>query len=274
MTMQSSQSQGAVRRRPPPRIVEVRGVTRLTPRMVRITFGGEQMEGFNSKGPAEHVRIFLPDNETGELLLPTPGPEGNEFPEGMRPASRAYTPRRWDAGANELVVDIALHDHGPGSAWAASVKEGDVAVIGGQAGGAYFPDAEADWYVVGGDEAALPAIGTLLEAMPSTMRAYVFAEVEDAAEEQELSSDAPFEVTWLHRENGAMPGRALAETMKAMALPEGNGRIWVSCEADVMREIRKHYIEDRGLDRSVLRTQGYWKMGDINHPDHDMGEDV
>ena len=38
-----------------------------------------------------------------------------------------------------------------------------------------------------------------------------------------------------------------------------------------MREIRKHYIEDRGLDRSVLRTQGYWKMGDINHPDHGHG---
>ena len=76
MTMQSSQSQGAVRRRPPPRIVEVRAVTRLTPRMVRITFGGEQMEGFNSKGPAEHVRIFLPDNETGELLLPDTGTGG------------------------------------------------------------------------------------------------------------------------------------------------------------------------------------------------------
>ena len=91
----------------------------------------------------------------------------------------------------------------------------------GRAGGAYFPDAEAEWYVVGGDEAALPAIGTLLEAMPSTMRAYVFAEVEDAAEEQALSSDAPFEVTWLHRENGAMPGRALAEAMKIVELPEG-----------------------------------------------------
>ena len=112
--------------------------------MVRITLGGEQLEGFASKGPAEHVRIFLPNSETGELLLPEPGPEGNEFPEGMRPASRAYTPRRWDAAANELVVDIALHDNGPGAAWAASVKEGDVAVIGGQAGGAYFPDADAD----------------------------------------------------------------------------------------------------------------------------------
>ena len=116
MTTQSPDNPTPVRRRrPPPRVVEVRGVTRVTPRMVRITFGGEQLDGFNSKGPAEHVRIFLPNSETGELLLPEPGPEGNEFPEGMRPASRAYTPRRWDAAANELVVDIALHEQRPRS---------------------------------------------------------------------------------------------------------------------------------------------------------------
>ena len=187
MTTQSPDNPSRVRRRrPPPRVVEVRSVTRITPRMVRITLGGEQLEGFDSKGPAEHIRIFLPDNETGEPLLPELGPEGNVFPDGMRPASRAYTPVDGDAAANELVVDIALHGHGPGAAWAANVKRGDVAVIGGQAGGAYFPDADADWYFIGGDEAALPAIGTLLDAMPSTMRAYIFAEVQDAAEEQEL----------------------------------------------------------------------------------------
>ena len=269
------QPPAAPRRRPPPRVVEVRRVTRITPRMVRITLGGEQMTGFNSKGPAEHVRIYLPDAESGELVLPVEGPEGLNFPpDKPRPMSRAYTPRRWDAESGELDVDIALHEYGPGAAWAASVKEGDTAVISGQPGGAYFPDAGAAWYVIGGDEAALPAIGTLLEVLPSTMRAYVIAEVHDAAEEQELESAAPFEVTWLHREAGARPGRALADTLKSASLPEGDGRIWVSCEANIMRELRRHYIEDRRLDRSMLRTQGYWKMGDVNHPDHDMGDDV
>ena len=82
---------------PPPRVVEVRRLTWLTSRMVRITFGGEQMAGFESKGPAEHIRVFMPASETGELLLPVMGPEGNAFPEDRpRPASRAYTPRRWN----------------------------------------------------------------------------------------------------------------------------------------------------------------------------------
>ncbi|MCY4623629.1 MAG: siderophore-interacting protein [Chloroflexi bacterium] len=268
-------SQPVPRRRPPPRVVEVRRVERITPRMVRITLGGRQLKGFQSKGPAEHVRIFMPDPETGELLMPVEGPEGLAFPaDRPRPMSRAYTPRRWDADACELDVDIALHEHGPGAAWASNVTAGDTVVIGGSAGGAYFLDAEAEWYVIGGDEAALPAICTLLEALPPTMRAQVYAEVHDADEEQELSCAAPFQVTWLHRENRSTPGRLLAEAMKVAELPEGDGRIWVSCEAGVMREIRKHFIEDRGLDRSVLRTQGYWKQGEVNHPDHDMGDDV
>ena len=268
-------SQPARRRRPPPRVVDVLEVERITPRMVRITLGGEQMKEFHSKGPAEHFRIYLPDAATGSLPLPVDGPDGLTFPEDQqRPMSRAYTPRRWDADAGELVVDIALHEHGPGAAWASTIKAGDTAVISGQAGGTYFPEAEVDWYLIGGDEAALPAIGTVLEAMPKNVRAHVFAEVHDAQEHQELTSPATFEVTWLHREGGGTPGRRLADALKAAPLPEGNGRIWVSCEADVMREIRRYYLEERGVDRSMLRTQGYWKMGDINHPDHDMGDDV
>ena len=67
---------------------------------------------------------------------------------------------------------------------------------------------------------------------------------------------------------------ALADAVKGFELPQGAGRIWVSCEASIMREIRRHCIEERGLDRSMLRTQGYWKAGASNHPDHDMGDDV
>ena len=262
-------------KRPPPRVVEVRRVTQLTPRMVRITFGGQQMNGFQSRGPAEHFRVYLPDSETGELVMPVIGPEGNAFPEDRpRPASRAYTPRRWDPESGELDVDIALHDHGPGAVWAASVKEGDTAVISGHAGGTYFPEENVDWYLIGGDEAALPAVATVLEAMPSSMRAYVLVEVHDADEEQALDSPAEMQVWWLHREQGETPGRMLAAAMCEAELPEGEGRVWVSCEANAMREIRRHFVEERGLDRKMLRTQGYWKAGATNHPDHDMGEDV
>ena len=120
----------------------------------------------------------------------------------------------------ELDIDIALHDEGPGPAWAMGVKEGAVAVISGRPGGTYFPDVDADWYLIGGDEAALPAIGTLLEALPSSIRAYVLAEVRDADEELELESAAGLQIRWLHRRAGEMPGRALAAAMREAELPQ------------------------------------------------------
>ena len=163
----SEQPAPARRKRPPPRIVDVVRVDQLTPHMTRVTFGGENMAGFVTKGPAEHIRIFLPDESTGQLPLPVPGPDGLEFPpDGERPKSRAYTPRRWDPDTLELDVDFVIHGEGPASAWASAVKAGDTAVVGGQASGAYLPESDVDWYVILGDEAALPAIGTLLDALP------------------------------------------------------------------------------------------------------------
>ena len=261
------------RKRPPPRVVEVRRVTQLTPHMVRITFGGEQMAGFESKGPAQHIRVYMPDSETGELLLPIKRPEGYAYPEDrQQPATRAYTVRRWDSGTRELDIDIVLHDGGPGPAWAAGLKEGDVAVIIGPPPRTYFPDMDVDWYLIGGDEAALPAIGTLLEALPSSIRAYVLAEVRDADAELELESAAALQLRWLHGQEGETQGRALAAAMREAELPKGKGFVWVTCEASIMREIRRHFIKERGFDRSILRTLGYWKAGAVDY--HDKGIDL
>ena len=260
---------------PPPLVVEVTGVERITPRVVRITFGGKQLLSFNYGGPASHLRVFLPDPETGKLALPVKGPDGYAYSRDMgRPPSRAYTPLRWSPKTPSLDVEIALHGEGPGAGWAQGVKEGDVAVISGRSGGAYFPDASVGWYIIAGDETALPAMKTLLEEMPPSMQVYALAEVQDAAEELAWESKANVSQLWLHRQEGRLTGRALAETMKSIALPAGDGRIWVSCEASIMREIRRHFIEERGLDRQMLRTQGYWKVGASNHPDRDLGEDV
>ncbi len=130
-------------RPPPPLIVNVRRVKQLTPHMMRITFGGEQLAGFHYAGPASHLRVFLPNSVTGELVFPVEGPEGNAFPQGSSlPPSRFYTPRRWKPEKLELDIEIALHGGGPGAAWAS--KEDDVAIISGRSGGTYFPDVSAN----------------------------------------------------------------------------------------------------------------------------------
>ena len=243
--------------------------------MIRATLGGEQMAGIESRGVAEHIRVYLPHAETGELPMPVMGPEGMNFPEDQdRPTSRAYTPRRWYLENNEVDVDFVIHGEGPASAWASTIKPGDTAVISGQPGGAYQPEMDVDWYVIGGDEAAIPAIATLLEVLPPAMRVHVYAEVLDEEEEQEITPSSQAQITWLHRNSAnELPGRKLAAAMRDVELPEGDGRVWVSCEASVMRGIKADFLE-RGVDRSMLRVQGYWKAGDVNHTDHDMGDDV
>jgi hypothetical protein len=37
--------------------------------------------------------------------------------------------------------------------------------------------------------------------------------------------------------------------------------------------VRRHLLDERGMDRQQLYTRGYWKLGAADHPDHDTGED-
>ena len=121
---QVSQTTGRVARRvrheTKMRLLQVRDVQRITPKMVRIVVGGEDLTGFISAAHDDHVKVFFPHPGQEKPVLPTPSPNGPVYPEGVeRPPSRDYTPRRYDGGANTLTLDFVLHDAGPATAWAA-----------------------------------------------------------------------------------------------------------------------------------------------------------
>jgi NADPH-dependent ferric siderophore reductase len=40
-----------------------------------------------------------------------------------------------------------------------------------------------------------------------------------------------------------------------------------------MRALRSYLVNDAGMSRDVLHTQGYWKIGEVNFPDHDYADD-
>jgi NADPH-dependent ferric siderophore reductase len=274
--MNQTQIQGqAMRRgRPKPRLAEVVSVEQLTPHMVRVLLTGEELAGFESKGPAEHLKVFLPAPGDDHIRLPEWGPEGPVLAGGQsRPLNRTYTPRRWDAERRELAVDFLLHGEGPGSTWAQQARAGQVVALSGQLGGAYRMDPEASSYLIAGDEAALPGVATILEALPAGASARVFVEVADASEELAMDSPAKIDITWLHHGSVAgQVGRGLERAI-ANASIGADTRVWVGCEAAVMRDIRRALIE-RGTDKTHMLTQGYWKYGATNHPDNDRGQDV
>ena len=69
-----------------------------------------------------------------------------------------------------------------------------------------------------------------------------------------------------------MPGKLLEETVYKAELPkEGRGCIYVACEAEIMRDMRKHFIAERGIDPTQVTARGYWKQSAVNHPDNDYG---
>jgi NADPH-dependent ferric siderophore reductase len=274
--MNQIESQKPRRIRAKPRLVEVVRVKRLTPLMVRVVFSGKELEGFVTKGPAEHLKVNFPPPGESKLALPEWGPDGPVLlPGQQRPLNRTYTPRLWDPETGELTVDFLLHGEGPGSSWAQQARPGHVVAVSNQPGGAYKADPDADWYLIGGDAAALPAIATLLDAVPASCFAHVFVEIADAHEELPLESSARFQVTWLHHNRTiGRVGRKLEKTAREFSFPEGNGRVWIGCEAGVMRDIRRYLLNERGMDRAHVHTQGYWKYGAVNHPDNDRGQDV
>jgi NADPH-dependent ferric siderophore reductase len=47
---------------------EVARVRRLSPRMVRVTFGGDDLADVASLGPDDHARVFFPDR-TGQTAM-------------------------------------------------------------------------------------------------------------------------------------------------------------------------------------------------------------
>ena len=111
--MNLPQTQKPRRVRAKPRLAEVVRIERLTPRMVRVVLGGKELEGFTTKGPAEHLKVNFPPPGEPKLVLPEWGPDGPILREGQqRPLNRTYTPRRWDVEARELTVDFLLARRG------------------------------------------------------------------------------------------------------------------------------------------------------------------
>ncbi|MFI5270041.1 MAG: siderophore-interacting protein, partial [Chloroflexota bacterium] len=270
----SERTQQPQRPRPRFRTAEVRRVERLSPRMVRITVGGEELDGFETPAPTQHLKLIIPEPGQDRPVLPDPSlPKGAVSPGQLRPLMRTYTVRRYDVATSELDIDFALHGDGPASSWAGQAKPGSVVALAGPGGRRYAPDLEAGHYLIAGDESAMPAIGILLEALPASVDAQVYVEVGDETEELDWRTDAQLHVRWLHRQGDQRPGDPLRSAIAQAPVPNGNARVWVACEASVMRQIRKHLLEDWRLDPSAIVTRGYWKEGEPNYRDGDYGED-
>ncbi|WP_415949185.1 siderophore-interacting protein [Streptomyces sp. KLOTTS4A1] len=234
--------------------------------LLRVTLGGESVEGFEAHAPDEHVKLLFPAPD-GSLPLPEPNGLMLTWPRPA-PISREYTVRRHDPVAGEIDIDFALHDGGLASDWACAVEPGAVVHVAGPPGGLIVPHAY-DHYVLAGDLTALPAIARRLEELPRTARGWAFVEVADAGQEIELAAPEGFEVHWLHR--GGRPagtGDALARAVTTVSVPEGERVfVWAAGEAGQLKPLRRWVRDDLRLEKADHDIAGYWKRGVTDYDD-------
>ncbi len=247
------------------REIRVAVVRDLTPRLRRITFRGGDLGRFATSDNL-HVRLYLPPPGLGAPGLeapswPRPGPDGRPvLPEPeRRPAVRYYTLRRVDADAGTLDIDLVLHDDdapegAPGADFARRARPGDLCGMSGPYGLGVRP---ALWYLLAGDETALPAIARILEELPDDARGTALIEVEDAADELPLQAPPGITVRWLHRRGAAGP---LVEAVRSLTLPADTATLfaWAACEFDDLGRLRE-YLRGCGIDRDRMLAVAYWR---------------
>ncbi|GAT67232.1 FAD-binding protein [Planomonospora sphaerica] len=163
--------------------------------------------------------------------------------------------------------------------------------VGGQE---WAPPPGADRLLLAGDETAVPAICSIAETLSPAVRARILLEVPQAADALPLDVPPGVRVTWLPRD-GARHGDllipAVREAVRELAAPEvspgaetaledvdvdadilwevpqptgpaaGGFYAWLAGEAGAVKLLRRHLVQEAGIDRSSVAFMGYWRLG-------------
>jgi NADPH-dependent ferric siderophore reductase len=241
-------------------LATVEETSRLTPRMIRVVLGGEDLRGFSAGEYSDHyVKLQFPPAGASYGAPFDVERIRAQFPRDEWPRTRSLTVRSWDAERRRLTIDFVDHgDVGVAGPWAASARPGDVVQMLGPGGG-YMPDPTAGWHLMVGDASVLPAIAASLAHVPPGVLVHALIEIEDAGEELPLPTVADARLTWLHKADRPGATDLLLEAVTGLVFPQGRVHAFVHGEADMVRAVRRHLVVDRAVPAQALSASGYWK---------------
>jgi len=258
---------------PAVRSCRVSRVTPLTPTIVRLTLTGEELEGFVSLGPTDHLKLRIP-----AALVSAAGDDDAAAATTASSAEsvvRDYTPRAFrpagGSGLPELDLDIALHGtDGPISAWAGQAREGDPVTVAGPRSSKLVPP-DATSFLLGCDESGLPAVARWLELVDPGAPVTVLAAVGDSTVEgYPLARRPGVVVRWLPR--GAESQEAGATRLEQAVRDHGplaDGCFaWFGGEAGSLVGVRRYLRRELGLGADRVEVSGYWRLGAAGYDHH------
>lgn len=232
-------------------ILTVTNTQSITPRVRRITFSTTDMARFE-KQDAIHLRIMVNfDDFLTQRKSQGPDPD-------VVPVWRRYTVRAVDPSSNHVMIDFFLHDtDGPGVNWAKSAQPGDKVGISSLSGCGFKP---ADWYLIAGDETSLPAIGRLVEDLPTHAEATAIIIVSNPDEGQQLKSPANLDIKWIYRDCCDDIQAKFLTAIQRVAYPSDDRKklIWAGCDVQTARKIRQYVRDKHGFSKEEQAVFGYW----------------
>lgn len=241
----------------PQHVLEVVSSERVSPHIMRVRFGGPAVAAMERPDATDsYLKLLFTDPAHGL----TPPYDLDAVPKEQRPVRRTYTIRSWHDDAT-ISMDFVTHgDQGIAAPWAMQAEPGDLLAATGPGSG-YRPSGQAHWYLLVGDDSALPAISAAIEALPGNARGRVIVEVDTPADELLPTPPTGVRVQWLHR-TGATPGETslLPDALRAQDWPEQGVEVFAHGERGSMKELRKLFRE-LDVPKASLSLSGYWAFG-------------
>jgi NADPH-dependent ferric siderophore reductase len=244
---------------------------RLSPHFARVVLGRGDVHRFRPMGFDQWFRLFIPvrggtlehvppvlDRDTYQRFV--------QVPAEIRPVLRNYTVREYRPDAvdgPEIVVDFVVHGHpgdgtaGPASTWAQTCHVGDeVAIL--DEGVLFRPPPGTARVELVADESALPALAGVLAALPAAVTGHALVEVPSEADRQTLDAPPGVELTWVVRDEHAVPGGAALESVADRPLPAEPFHGWVAGEQALAAGVRRHWT-GAGVAKERITFCGYWR---------------
>ncbi|MEV4948814.1 siderophore-interacting protein [Streptomyces sp. NPDC053755] len=180
------------------------------------------------------------------------------FEDGGKPHQRAYTLVDPDPASGTFSLEFALHD-GAASRWARTCAPGDTIEATLQGTGFTAPEPRPERLLVIGDAASLPAVNSLLDAVPGVPATLWFETAHDSDEDLPIRLDPDLhEVRRVPRERG---GAALVERVKAElpALTGSDPYVWIACDTATTRTLGTYVRKELALPKERVHSLGYWR---------------
>ncbi len=166
--------------------------------------------------------------------------------------------------------------------------------------GIEYDPGDATTVVLAGDETAAPAIARILEDAPRDLQGVAFVEVPEYADQLAIDAPPDVEVRWLPRSgsphgtrllpavlnylDAPAPEHALVSDTEIAAaegvdlvwetpgysglgepvfgtMPNARRYFWIAGESGVVTTLRRHLVNELGIDRGQVAFMGYWRRG-------------